>query len=101
EALRDHIPSIFDRLCEALKSGVLNKPDRPSKIHGRERGATLNYSLLEVMNEYSILKNLIYDELTLAHSITLGEIRLIDKFFDAASSTAVTEFFAQKRKPVA
>ncbi len=93
-AIRDHIPNVFNSLCDILESKVLKIPEELSKTHGRQRSWTTDYSLAEVMAEYSILKNVIFDELISAESISMDDFRLIDRFFDSTSAIAVTEFVA-------
>lgn len=91
-AIRDHIPQVFTALCAVLKTGVLKIPEELSKTHGRQRSWSTDYSLAEVMSEYSILKNVIFDELTFSGSASLDEFRMIGQFFDATSTIATTEF---------
>jgi signal transduction histidine kinase len=94
-AIRDHIPGVLQVLCKILETGVFEVPKELSKTHGRQRSGSTDYSLAEVMGEYSILKNVIYDELT---HLTIENMRLIDRFFDRASTIATTEFVAEREK---
>ncbi len=90
--IRDHIPHVFSALCDVLKTGVLKIPEELSKTHGRQRSWSTDYSLSEVMSEYSFLKNVIYDELMSVELATLENLRLIGKFFDEATAIATVEF---------
>ena len=91
-AIRDHIPCVFSALCAALESGVLKIPEEHSRTHGRQRSWSTEYSLTEVMAEYSFLKNIIFDELTRAESMSWYEFRMISDFFDSTSAIAAAEF---------
>lgn len=91
-AIRDHLPNVFDALCTILETGIYKSPENLSKVHGQQRFSFGNYTLLEVMEEYSLLKNVIFDEMIALNELTLKEVRLIDRFFDSASSTAAVEF---------
>lgn len=90
-AIRDHVPQVFNALCDVLDTGVFKRPDALSKIHGRQRSWSTDYSLAEVMAEYAILKNLIFDELEV-FGASIKCFRLTDFFFDSASSIATSEF---------
>jgi signal transduction histidine kinase len=96
-AIRDHIPEVFTALCHILESGVFEKPLELSKTHGRQRSWSTDYSLAEVMGEYAILKNVIFDELSKT-DIGMKDFRLIDRFFDSATSIATTEFVASRER---
>ena len=90
-AIRDHLPDLMELLCVVVETKVLESPEEASKIHGRQRHAFGDYTLLQVIGEYSILKNLVFDELGKEFD-GVEMFRLVDLFFDAAISTAATEF---------
>lgn len=90
--IRVHLPHILDALCTILETGIYKNPVEISKIHGQQRFTFGDYNLHEVLEEYSLLKNIIFDEMILKNSLNLDSIRLIDKFFDSASSVAAVEF---------
>ncbi len=92
QAIRDHLPQVFGALCTVLETGEFKVPKELSKTHGRQRSWTTDYSLAEVMAEYSLLKNVILDELATAKLFDVKDFRTIDRFFDSASTIATTEF---------
>ncbi len=91
-ALRDHLPQLIDALFDVMDTGKLVSPKAVSKIHGRQRFAFGDYTLTQVMGEYSILKNMIFDELKAKDGDSTETFRLVDHFFDEAVTTAASEF---------
>lgn len=91
-SMRDHLPELIDALCEVIETNVFEEPKEISEIHGRQRFSFGDYTLSQVISEYSILKNLIFDELDSADLKTRQTLRLIDLFFDSAITSASTEF---------
>jgi signal transduction histidine kinase len=92
KAILDHLPELIDALCVVIESKKFEPPKEISKTHGRQRFSFGDYSLAQVIKEYSLLKNLVYDRITTEPSLSLKEFRLIDHFFDSAVRTAATEF---------
>lgn len=90
--LRDHIPQVFDAMCEVLETRKMKSAPEVSKAHGSQRSFATDYSLSEVMTEYTILKNVIFDELSKIKFDDFTDWRLIDTFFDSSISHAVTQF---------
>ncbi len=91
-AILDHLPELFDALCEVLETKILEKPKEISKIHGRQRFSFGSYTLAQVIDEYALLKDVIFDEISAEGKASFEEFRLIGRFFDAAMATASTEF---------
>ena len=91
-AIRDHVPEMMNLLCEVIETKRFDTPNEASKTHGRQRHSFGDYTLIQVIGEYSILKNLVFDELTAGHADTVEIIRLVDLFFDSAITIAANEF---------
>ncbi len=92
KAVRDHLPELVDALCEVIESRKFEPPKAISRTHGRQRFSFGDYTLAQVITEYSLLKNLVFDLVAANESLSLDEFRLIDLFFDSAMTTAATEF---------
>ena len=60
-SVRNSIPSLIDDLCELLENGKYTSRLHSSKDHGEKRSDFDNYSLMHVIREYRILKQVIFD----------------------------------------
>lgn len=90
--IRNHLPQLLDALCLVLKNGVLQPPKELSKIHGRQRFSFGDYSLDHVLGEYWLLKTVLFDHLEEKQILELSDFRLINRFFEAAATSAACEF---------
>ncbi len=98
QAVRDHLPDLMSLLCEVVETGILQNPKHVSKIHGQQRHSFGDYTLPQLIGEYSILKNLVFDELKSDRADSVDLIRLVDLFFDVSISSAATEFSKLREK---
>jgi signal transduction histidine kinase len=78
--------------CETLEARATNRPAELSKIHGRQRYSFMDYTLSQVLMEYSLLKQVLFNELQAASPLDHGDYLFIDAFFDNAANAAATEF---------
>ncbi len=88
--LLDHIPEILDQLVSILKDGVVDEREL-GKDHGYYRWIMSDYSLADVMTEYSLLREVLIHNL-----YPMGEIecaKLIHKFLDILAKHSVVEYF--------
>ncbi len=91
-AVRDHLPQLTDALCDVMETGVFEKPKELGQIHGAQRFAFGDYTLSQVLNEYWLLKEVVFDELEHAHKVVITDFRLINRFFESAATIAAVEF---------
>lgn len=91
-AIRNHLPQLIDALCEVIETGVFENPKELGKIHGRQRFSFGDYTLSQVLDEYWLLKKVVFDELEHADKVVLTDFRLINRFFESAASVAAVEF---------
>ncbi len=91
-AVRNHLPELTDALCDVIETGIFEKPKELGEIHGRQRFSFGDYTLSEVLNEYWLLKNVIFEELESAHEVLLKDFKLINRFFESAATVAAVEF---------
>lgn len=91
-AIRNHLPQLTEALCEVIETGVFEKPKELGKIHGRQRFSFGDYTLSQVLDEYWLLKKIVFDELEHANEIVLTDFRLINRFFESAATVAAVEF---------
>ncbi len=99
-ALRDSIPLYLDSLCEALetnrkmdfKSVLLHEEEasRIGRMHGSDRASNRSYTLTEVIFEYHILREVIFETLE-THSPLMGVERdiILDSIEQAVNDAAV------------
>ncbi len=91
-SVRDHLPQLTEALCDAIETGVFEKPKELGKIHGRQRFSFGDYSLSQVLDEYWLLKEVIFDHLEQENEAVLADFRLINRFFESAATIAAAEF---------
>lgn len=91
-AVRDHLPQLMDFLCDVLEEQIHDQPRELSRTHGKQRFAFGDYTLTQVMGEYSILKRIIYLKVDMQNDVSSKQFDIIDRFFDSASAIAATEF---------
>lgn len=94
QSIRDHLPELVDALCDVIESKTFESPKEISKTHGRQRFSFGDYTLAQVIAEYSLLKNVIYDLTMTDSTVDRYSFRLIDFFFDAAVTAAASEFMS-------
>jgi signal transduction histidine kinase len=98
-AVVDHFTTILTLLSECLRTKFehSSNPNNAvmSRKHGKQRSRLEGYTLDEVITEYILLRQVIFDELEecgLSHS----SVNVINDFVDEGIRLAVTEFVAMK-----
>jgi signal transduction histidine kinase len=101
-ALRDSLPEFLDQVADALnttteRSMVRIRWDREEstrvgKKHGRERAATLNYTMDQLIFEYHILRQVICDTMEQEAPLSRVEREVIVCAVEQAVNDAATEF---------
>ena len=99
-AVRDHLPPLLDALVEVLKSRDFERPIELSRIHGRQRFSFGDYALKDVLGEYVLLKNIVFDILERHDPDFFEDFRLVDRFFSAAMTIAAEEFAALREADI-
>ncbi len=87
--LQDHIPHLLGQLELILKSGVIDEVEL-GKSHGYYRSTLTDFSVADIMTEYSLLR-----ETLIAYLYPMGDMdcsKLIHKFVDILAKHAVVEF---------
>lgn len=87
--LHDHIPEILDQLILILLKGEVDEVEL-GKSHGFHRALLTNFSLPDLMTEFSLLREAIIDYL-----YPMGDVRcskLVHKYIDILSKHSVIEF---------
>ncbi|MES2769292.1 MAG: ATP-binding protein [Bdellovibrionota bacterium] len=94
--LLDHLPQFIDRLFAALRKEEhhteMKRTEHVSKIHGNLRSKIEDYSLAEVLREYSILRLAVIEILSEDHILSAEEQNIIHILIDEAEVVAGTEF---------
>ena len=95
--IRNNIPQLIDDLCHLLESPDDSYALHSSKSHGEKRSDFKNYSLMHVIREYRILKDVIFNIMD-AH----GKIRAEDRnrillVIDRAIEQAGEAFFVARQ----
>ena len=91
-SIRNHLPELMDALCDVIETGIFEKPRELSKSHGQQRFSFGDYTLSQVLDEYWLLKKVVFDELEHGREVVLSEFRLINRFFESAATVAAVEF---------
>jgi signal transduction histidine kinase len=94
--LFDHLPVFVDRLFAALKKDEyqteIKEATKVSKIHGKQRSENEDYSLAEVLREYSVLRYAVLDVIERDGPISQDDRRIIHKLIDEAGIIAGSVF---------
>jgi len=97
--LLDTLPMFYGNLVEAL-SPAIGRENAASNTsaaagHGAERARTTEYKTAEVVQEYQVLRDCLYEVCACHHvSFTSEELMIITRSFDQAICEAVSEFSA-------
>lgn len=87
--LLDHMPKILDQLILILEEGKVDEAEF-GKSHGFYRLTMTDFSLSDVMTEYSLLR-----EVLIGYLYPLGDIqcaKLVHKFLDILQKHSVVEY---------
>ncbi|MES2527420.1 MAG: hypothetical protein V4598_10040 [Bdellovibrionota bacterium] len=87
--LMDHIPEILSQLESILKKGHVDEIEL-GKHHGYFRSLMTNYSLSDVLTEYSLLREVLIHNLYPMGD--MGCSKLIHKFIDILTKHSVIEY---------
>jgi light-regulated signal transduction histidine kinase (bacteriophytochrome) len=94
-ALQDHLPIFVETVASALdchESHVKEgRQQELGEIHGKERASFPDYSLAEVLDEYTVLRKTLKEFLKSTHS-DLECYQIVDDLIDRAMVTAASEF---------
>jgi len=93
--LRDSLPQFLERLIQILSSDEAPESlpvQEVGQAHGEQRAELGDYSLEEVLREYSILRRILFDVVGETQEIKTQERDLILETFDTAIRQATTEF---------
>ena len=102
--VRNDVPHFLDTLVEALKSEDFRKLlAYPSEAHGKERAWETDYSLVQVLKEYRLLKEVIFNLLDeQGEKIEIrdrdGIMFAIDQAMEQAASVFIRSVSARLKK---
>jgi signal transduction histidine kinase len=96
-SVRNSIPILIDDLCDLLENGKYNSRLHSSKDHGERRSDFDNYSLMHVIREYRILKQVIFELLDEKATIDQRERNAIMFVIDQAIEQAGEAFFNMRQ----
>lgn len=95
-ALRDHLPTFLERLAKALdpRNDLENAADGTDvcDTHGKERADLSAYTIPQVLHEYSILRQCVFETLETAAVLERQERETVLLSFDAAARDAAAAF---------
>lgn len=96
--LIDHLPEVLSNLSQAFDDKASQIPNKNkentklAKIHGKQRADKTDYSLEEVLREYSILRKVIWNKVFTSEVISCGHALIFHQFIDEAIQSSVIEF---------
>jgi signal transduction histidine kinase len=94
--VRNELSTFLDHLIQALSpkcQKVNATEDNDSAInHGRQRAKFVDYSLPQIVREYGLLREIVYDVLNGLHPLTPQEIKILHRSIDEAVSQATSEY---------
>lgn len=96
--LIDHLPELIKNIAESLNAqpskNIINQLANKShaREHGKFRADSSNFSLSELIKEYSILRDVILNHIFKMGSNELDQIKLLHSFIDEAIQSSVVEF---------
>jgi hypothetical protein len=91
--LMDHIPEILDQLISILKEGTVDEKEL-GRNHGYYRWLMSNYSLADVMTEFSLLREVLIHNLYPMGGVESAKV--IHKFLDILAKHSVIEYLNNK-----
>lgn len=99
-ALRDHLPRFLSRLAQALDPKLPLKDACEEtticETHGKERADLLQYTIPQVLHEYSILRTFVFESLERDVPLTQTERDTVLKSFDHAAREAAEAFMDER-----
>ncbi|HSS39460.1 MAG TPA: RsbRD N-terminal domain-containing protein, partial [Polyangia bacterium] len=92
-ALRDNLPKILGRLCDALATGDLASAlaSDASEQHALDR-LSRGFLLGDLVSEYAVLRQCIVDIVAETPGCDVSHVRVVDRVVDAAIETAVSYY---------
>lgn len=93
--LQDHIPELLDQLSHILRTGIVDEFE-VGKSHGYLTSTMTNFSVADLLTEYSLLR-----EILITYLYPLGEIdcaKVIHKFLDILMKNAVLEYLLETER---
>ncbi len=104
-ALLNSIGIFLDELVIALRESSLSSAQDVgkkgmSKLHGEQRAKFAGYLLPQLLKEFSLLREVLFDDLHTAGCLTFEVELIINSAIDSAISLAATEFTAVQQKAV-
>lgn len=104
-ALLNSIDAFLDELVTALEQSTLESPydvgkKGMSKMHGEQRAKFAGYYLPQLLEEFSILREVIQEDLHNSKSLTYQVGLIINSAIDSAISLAATEFTAVQQATI-
>lgn len=104
-ALLNSIEIFLDELVAALAQSTLDSLDDAgkkgmSKIHGEQRAKFAGYYLPQLLKEFSILREVILEDLHNSESLTYQVELIVNRVIDSAISLAATEFIAVQQATI-
>lgn len=97
--LRNNVPDLLDALVDALSSDDARNVVYRSESHGKERAQETNYSLVQILQEYRLLKEVIFTVLD-DHGDNI-ETRMRDGIMfavDQAMEQATSVFYEERTR---
>lgn len=88
--LRNHIPDLIDQLINILRQGEVDENEL-GKSHGFQRAMLTNYSVADLITEFSLLRETLIDYLYPMGNINCA--KLVHKFIDILCKHSTIEFF--------
>ena len=92
-SIKNNLPELISDLCKLLESGDFKAGLHSSKDHGEKRSDFDNYSLMHLIREYRILKQVIFDLLDEKTVLQIEERNAIMFIIDRAIEQAGEAFF--------
>lgn len=100
--LRNDLDIFLDQLCDLLESeGLLPENFSPNEMalhHGQQRTGFSGYLLPQLLKEFSILREVIFERLHLSGLFIYELQNFIGRAIDSVISSAATEFVATKQR---
>lgn len=104
-ALLNSVEIFLDELATALDRSALDSPydagkNGMSKMHGKQRAHFAGYFVPQLLEEFSILREVILEDLHNSELLTYQAALIINSAIDSAISLAATEFTTVQQKTI-
>lgn len=96
--IKNSIPRLISIIANSFEEELEGDKEIVGAIHGKQRALTTDYTLPDVLKEYSILRSVIYEELANKFKFSTSDAQQIGAAVDEAMYQSALEFAEDNKK---